>query len=257
MKKERKQLYVSILLALAALVSVVTVSVAWFTIADYTKVYSMGLEVTSGTNLRFDLVAHDNFEEYVKTLSFAKIADSIRKRDGFDPRTKGLEPVTTKDYVTFTYKDGSISDRQKGDYLEFTLHFFATEEMLVHLTSAGMDHRTKDGTKVESSVETLPQCMRISFTVDGNTYVYHPGLKDSLKKDGKVRTFGLPGEEDMVLNDNNSMFWLKKMEDKPVVVRIWLEGSDPACTDELRNADYRIQLRFIGTDREHHILDGR
>ena len=52
------------------------------------------------------------------------------------------------------------------------------------------------------------------------------------------------------------MFWVKKNVDCPVVVHVWLEGTDPVCTDELRNADYRIRLRFVGTDKEHHILTG-
>ena len=44
---ERQKLTISILLALAALVSVTAASVAWFTIADFTKVYSMDMEITS------------------------------------------------------------------------------------------------------------------------------------------------------------------------------------------------------------------
>ena len=54
----------------------------------------------------------------------------------------------------------------------------------------------------------------------------------------------------MKLSDNNAMFSLKEGVDKAVVVHIWLEGTDPACTDALRASDYAIRLRFTGTDME-------
>ena len=47
----------------------------------------------------------------------------------------------------------------------------------------------------------------------------------------------------------------KKKMSKPVKVRIWLEGTDENCTDELRSADYQIQLRFIGTDEDGNLLE--
>ena len=77
--KEKRQLLISVLLALAALVSITAATVAWFTIADFTKVHSMSMEITSGTNLRFDLDAHEQFEEYCKVLSFSQIADRIQR----------------------------------------------------------------------------------------------------------------------------------------------------------------------------------
>ena len=43
--------------------------------------------------------------------------------------------------------------------------------------------------------------------------------------------------------------------DKPVVIRIWLEGTDEACTDDLRDADYSIRLRFAGTDEDGNLLE--
>ena len=70
---EAKRLYVSILLGLIAIMSLVAASVAWFSIANYTKVYSMGMDITTGTNLRFDLDPHEEYEDYVKTLKFSDI----------------------------------------------------------------------------------------------------------------------------------------------------------------------------------------
>lgn len=252
---EAKRLTFSILLALIAMVSLVAASVAWFTIADFTKVYSMGMDVTSGTNLRFDLDPHEKYDDYVKTLNFAQIAARIKREKGFDMRTVPLEPVTTSDQKTFTLEDGTVVANTSGSYLEFTLHFMATDDMLVHLTSASSQGQ-KNGTGVTSSNKNLPAAMRISFTVDGKTFVYDPGMGEGSTEKGKVVTFGLNDGDHMILSDNNQLFWLKKYENKPVIVRVWLEGTDPECTDQLRKADYSISLRFVGTDSNHKILDG-
>ena len=45
---------------------------------------------------------------------------------------------------------------------------------------------------------------------------------------------------------DNAMFSLKEGVDKAVTVHIWMEGTDEACTDELRGSDYSIRLRFTG-----------
>ncbi|MBO5986526.1 MAG: hypothetical protein J6Q02_06980 [Lachnospiraceae bacterium] len=252
---EAKRLYLSILLALIALISIVAASVAWFTIADFTKVYSMGLDVTTGTNLRFDLDPHPTYEQYVKTLNFSQIANRIKQDKGYDMRNVPLEPVTTSDYRTFHLEDGTIVSNTSGSYLEFTLHFMATKDMLVHLTSANSQGQT-DGTGVNSSNANLPPAMRISFSVDGKFFVYDPGMGDGASQSGNVTTFGLNDADHMILNDNNQLFWLTANVNKEVIVRVWLEGTDPECTDQLRKADYSISLRFVGTDKDHNILDG-
>lgn len=255
MKKKDQKVYFSILLALIALVSVSAATVAWFSIADFTKVSSMNIDITSGTNMRFDLDAHGTFEEYVKTLHFTQIADRIRKEKAFDMRTTPLLPVTTSDCVKYTKEDGTVVTDDSGAYLEFTLHFMATEDMIVHLTSAHSE-KGKDGTGIASSNAALPEAMRISFTVGNETWIYDPGMEAASEKNERLTYFGLNKADEMVLTDDNRMFRLEKDRDKAVLVHIWLEGSDEACTDALRKADYAIRMRFVGTDEENHILDG-
>lgn len=250
-KKTEHPLYLSLLLLVFAVVAVTMATAAWFTIADRTKVRSMSMDVTSGPALRFDLDAHTDFEEYVKTLQFEQIASRLLEEKGFDMRKTPLEPVTTGDYEVFTLENGTVVSSESGAYLEFVLHFMAKQDMLVHLTSAHSSSGAKDGTAVTSSNGLLPQAMRISFTTDGFTWVYSPGMKAGADTGQSYKIFGLPSAENMVYKDDNALFWLEAEVDKPVTVRIWLEGSDPACTDELRGADYAIALRFEGTDSEH------
>lgn len=246
----RRLAYTSVLLVLLALACVTAATVAWMTIADRTRVRSMRMEITTGSNLRFDLDAHETFEEYIKTLSFQQIRQRIRQEKGFDPAEAPLTPVTTTDCVNFTLEDGTAAKTEY--YLEFTLHFMATEDMVVHLTSAdGADG--SGGTRISSDAAALPDAMRISFTAE-QTAVYDPGMGDTSYQTGTIRSFGLPAGSQMVCHEGNALFSLKKGIDKPVTVRIWLEGTDEACTDALRSADYKIQLRFVGTDENGNLL---
>ena len=247
-KNVRQRVYISFMLTLIALVAVTAATVAWFSIADRTKVNTMGLDIVADVEMRMDLDAHDTIDQYVRTLSFESIQNRIQREKGFSMSATPLSPVTTSDYSTFTYENGKVAEATEGSYLEFTLHFMAAKDMIVHLTSADSDTGKGDGTLVSSGVAALPQAMRISFTADGQTWVYDPGAGDFLSSSGVVRVFGLASAADMKVADNNALFTLKEGEDKPVVVHIWLEGTDPQCTDELKKADYSIRLRFTGTD---------
>ena len=250
MKQRQKQqvksrLYTSILLVLLSLAAVTAVTVAWFSIADNTRVRTMSLDIVSDVDMRMDLDAHETIEDYVRTLSFADIDKRIQQEKGFSMQEKPLEPVTTQDTHTFTFENGSVVESTSGAYLEFTLHFMAEKDLLVHLTST--DGQGGDGgTNISSNNPQLPEAMRISFEADGMTWIYDPGMGDASNTSGNMKVFGLPDASNMQNNDNNLLFSLKEGEDKTVQVHIWLEGTDPACTDELRNADYAIWLRFTG-----------
>ena len=237
----------SILLVLLALVSVTAATVAWMTIADRTKVRTMRMEITSGANLRFDLDPHEEFDDYVKTLSFQDIAQRIFQEKGFQPSENPLVPVTTSDCVHFVLEDGT--EAKPEYYLEFTLHFMSTEDMIVHLTSAG-----EDGTLVTSSLAMLPSALRLSFTAE-ETSIYDPGRADNWEDSPAGRIFGLPSGDSITYHQGNTLFSLKAGVDKPVILRLWLEGTDEACTDDLRDMDYSIRLRFVGTDEDGNLLE--
>ena len=246
----RSRLYTSVLLVLLALVAVTAATVAWFSIADNTKVKSMSLDIVSGVDLRMDLDPHESLEQYVKTLSFDQIDERIQKEKGFSMKETPLEPVTTQDEETFTFENGTVAESTSGVYLEFTLHFMAAKDMVVHLTSADSSSGAEDGTEITSENTALPSSMRISFAADGKTWIYDPGMGNISVTEGNAKTFGLPAKDAMDLNDDNAMFSMKEGINKEVKVHIWLEGTDPACTDGLKGADYAIRLRFTGTDED-------
>ena len=223
----RKRFLTSVLLVLLAFVAITVATVAWFSIADKTRVKSMNLDIASDSDLRMDLNAHTQFEDYVKKISFEQIAERMRNELGFDMATTPLEPVTTSDQNTFTYENGTVVPESKGSYLTFTLHFMAETDMLVHLNREDSESGANDGTNISSSNAGLPEAMRISFTADGQTWIYDQGTADT----------------------SYELFSLKANTDKPVLIHIWMEGTDPSCTDDLKAADYAIRMRFTGESK--------
>lgn len=252
-KNARRTGAVSLLLALVALAAATAVTAAWFVISDHARVYSLGLDVTTGLSLRFDLDAHETFAAYRSTLTVGEIFERIRRESGFDPEKTPLKPVTTADARTFTFRSGKEPAPSEGAYLRFTLHFMASEDMLVHLSSANSAAGAGDGTHVDSRTPGLSAAMRISFAGAEGTAVYDPGGTAAGSGQG-LRSFGLPPAALMTYSDENALFFAKANTDIPIEVCIWMEGTDPACTDAVKNGDFAIRLRFVGTDADNNTL---
>lgn len=255
-KSEKQNIVTALLLVLLALVATTAATAAWFSIADTARVRSMGMEINAGPSVRFDLDPHPTFEQYVKSLRFEEIAARIRQEKGFDMTETPLDPVTTTDAQRFELKNGTVVESTEGKYLEFTLHFMATKDVLLHLTADSGKKEGDNGTRVASETARLPEAMRISFTVDGQTLVYDPGLGDTSQTYGSMRVFGLPPAGQMVYNGNNYLFPLQEATDKTVVMHIWMEGTDDACTNDLKGGDWQISLRFMATDENHVPVEG-
>ncbi len=251
-KKTRgRTLYLSITLAMVALVSVMAATMAWFSIADHARLHSMRLDITSGYALRIDMVPHETYEQYRDTISLAEIVSTLIGNVSQDEYMTALQPVTTEDGEHFTDEFGNTVLPQSGQYLEFVVHFMANRDMLVHLSSEG-----EAGTRITSSNPQLVQAMRVAFAVEDENYIYNPAMGDVSKTDEIGKLFGLPGAHHMVMNEHNVMWEMQEGVDVPVTIRIWLEGTDPACNNQIQGADYQIQMRFEGSDENHQRFTG-
>lgn len=233
----------AVLLAFAV-VAIAMATFAWFSIADSAKTRMLAMDATADGSPRFDLDAHDDFESYVHTLGFDAISSRISSDLGVDIDASKLEPVTTSDYETFTLEDGSVAQASSGSYLEFTLHFVSQKDVVVRLTGQdGSDGAA--GTAFSSAVDGLPLAMRMSFTADGQTWVYDPNVATNATSAGAAMVFGLDKGE---TTEASSMFDLVANTDKSVIVRIWLEGTDENCTNMIKGADYSVSIRFVGVE---------
>lgn len=230
----RRKLTTTMVLVLFALVAIAMATFAWFSIADSAKTRMLMIDVNADGSLRFDLDEHATFDEYVHSLGFDQISARIASEKGVDIDASKLKPVTTSDYQTFTFEDGSTADPATGAYLEFTLHFMSSTDLRVRLT--GQDgNGGVSGTRFSSETQGMASAMRMSFTADGHTWVYDPN--------------GAGGSSGAA-TATSDMFDLIKDTDKPVTVRIWLEGTDSNCTNMLKGANYSVSMRFEGIEEQ-------
>jgi len=251
-KTRNKTVSTTFVIVMLALIAVTTATIAWFSIADNTRLSSMRMDITSGKSLRFDLDPHLLFDDYVISLGFDDIAARILKDQNIDITKTALMPVTTEDGVNFFYENGDPAKAE--DIIEFTLHFVANTDMTVHLTSENSKNGT-DGTRISSDNPETPLSMRIAFIIDGECYVYDPGMDGQRENKSKMSIFGLYSADKMQYNSTNALFKAPQNVNIPVIVRIWLEGTDEACKNEIKNSDYEIRLRFEGTDENNNKIN--
>ena len=183
-----RKLTTTVVLVLFALVAIAMATFAWFSIADSAKTRMLMIDANADGSLRFDLDEHATFDEYVHSLGFDQISARIASEKGVDIDASKLKPVTTSDYQTFTFEDGSTADPATGAYLEFTLHFMSSTDLRVRLTGQDGDGGVS-GTRFSSDTQGMASAMRMSFTADGHTWVYNPNGGGG--SSGSVTVFGL------------------------------------------------------------------
>lgn len=250
--KNAGTIWTTLLVVIIALVCITLATRAWFSIADNTKLKNMSMDITTGRSLRFDLVEHKTFDEYAKTLGFEQIADRIFLDKGIDITAEPLNPVTTEDGITFYYEHGE--DAEPKDYIEFVLHFKATTDMLVHLTTEDSEGKD-DGTEIMSDDPGVEEAMRIAFDTGDKVFIYDQGASGIRKTSRNLTILGLSPNGHMEYNEESTLFRIEEGEDVPITVRIWVEGNDEACNNDIKFTNYMIKMRFIGTDDSYNAYD--
>ena len=257
LKIERKRIKqtrtrLSIFLLLLLLISMVTTTFAWFTISSFSSVHNM--EITIGTGVQ--LLISD--EDHGATLS--AYTDSVTEQDinkqlaayNTSMEEMELDPLTSSDGVRFYTQNGTEKQANNESFLEFELFFIASEDMWVHLTSneneAGADNGTKVSTSSTGIQADIVNCARVSFTDEesGTTVIYEPNKGTSV--DGQT-TFDLPSP--MSYSNETRLFHLDALSPKKIKVRVWIEGKDPQCDDDVQRANLQLQLNFEGTNDEN------
>lgn len=163
-----------------------------------------------------------------------------------------------------------LDDGMKGGdatHADYTVHLAKGA-----ITGTGNTRTASDGTYFISSEETLrpENCVRVSFTVlEGDvtkTYVYEPnsdgdnggnrgtdyannGITNIVASDIKQNTDGtwMTGDalSDSSMGESEAMFTITGGTPKEVVVRVWFEGTDNDCRNDIELKDITAQLKFI------------
>lgn len=248
-----KKYATTILFLVVGLLSLIGTSFAWFTIADRGRVSSMSIEITNGTNLYFDTEPHESIDDYLKIISLERLSSKTKQLYGYELFQNVLQPTTTKDGKIFTIENGDIVDAKSGYYIEIPLNFISSKDMYVHLTTEN-EKGILNGTLVDSDNKDLIKTLRISFEADGEVIIYNPSMNEGATKFNDMKMFGLNNSDQMIYSENNALFYLKAFENKEVIMRIWVEGTDEFCTNDLKGSNFSLRFRFAGTDEENSLI---
>lgn len=242
----------TVLLCIIAFLVLITSTLAWFTLNSFASVENIQMDITTGVELRVDMENHgSDIELYKKTITNEMINSYLREHGDYTLADQMLDPVTTRDGIAFENEKGGNREPGKGSYLEFDCYFIASKDMWVHLSSD--DANDFEGTAV-STTETglkaeIVQAVRVGFEEDGATpaAIYEPN-----KAGGAVNgqtTFDLT--RPMSYGNDTRLFHLNELEPKKVTIRVWAEGNDPQCDDDVQRSNVAIQLLFSGTDEDN------
>lgn len=250
--KKRKRLIV--FLTIITLLGITSATFAWFTVNTFAGVQLFELQVSTGDDLRVSMDNHgSDIEQYTHTITNDMLNSYLRSKYNKSLQDIILDPVTSTDGKTFTYQDGTVV-AANGDesYFEFECYFIATRNMHVHLTNAAADENGRQtgetgGTEVTTD-SPAPQsdvvrACRVDFEGEGNSVKTFEPNKSG--QSTSLPTFDLPAGATTYSDDNN-LFTLEKLTPKKVTVRVWLEGEDPECDNDIQRADLKIKLSFVG-----------
>ena len=249
--KSRVKLKTAVLLLLFALLSLATATLAWFTLNTFSAVDNLEMTVTTGADLR--LAIEDlgtDISKYYKVLTNEMVNQYLRSSETEINKVL-LDPLTSSDGIKlFTQKNAQRAGNT-GGYLEFPIYFIASKEMYVHLTTEGIEDQNMPGTSVtttETGIKAdVVNAVRVSFEpVDDTTKIYEPNKGTPVANQS---TFDI--SKPMNYSNGTRIVHLDKLSPKRVMVRVWIEGEDPQCDDDIQNAQLTVALTFNGTDENN------
>jgi hypothetical protein len=230
----------------------VTSTYAWFTVNTFAGVQDFELQISTADDLRVSMDNHgSDIDKYTHFITNDMINSYLRKNYNLTLEDILLDPVTTNDGKTFTFQNGAKTtpNLKEGSYFEFECYFIATRAMGVHLSTEGIDEEGNkaDGTKVTSKspapMNDVVKANRIAFDPDGGSVnTYEPNKGSAVTR---LSTFDLPSGT-MTYNSSNKLFELDKLTPKKVAIRLWLEGEDPECDNDIQRSELKVRLSFAG-----------
>ena len=252
--KARMKLKSTMLIFLIALLALSTGTLAWFTLNTFSAVNNLEMRIGTGAELKVSTENHGtDLSKYVKVITNDMINEYLRD---YDTQLSEiiLDPLTSDKGIEFFTRAGVKRTENVEGYLEFPIYFIGTKDMYVHLSSDSTGTDEDDGSKVTTTdtdeKADVVNCPRVSFEdSDGTTKIWEPNISTPVA--GQT-TFDIPTP--MNYTNNTRLFYLEAMTPKKIMVRIWIEGEDPQCDDDVQEAQLSVQLCFFGTDENNEAI---
>lgn len=254
-KLNRAQLRVkrrtTFLLSIIAMLVLITSTLAWFTLNQFASVDNIQMNITTGVDLRIDIENHGNdISLYKKTVTSDMINTWLTSNNYPRMADQLLDPVTSSNGISFTNQGGASRNANDTSYLEFKVWFIGTKDMWVHLssdTAVELDNGTTSVSTTSTGAQAdIVNAIRLSFEDAGSAAIYEPNAGSPVN--GQT-TFDLP--RPMNYSNNTRLFHLNALTPKQITIRMWAEGNDPECDNDVQDANIDVDLLFSGTDENN------
>ncbi len=249
-RKKRKRII--LLVTILTLLSMATSTYAWFKVNTFSGVDSLDMHISVSAQLKVGMEDYGtDLDKYTKVITNEMINSYLaRANTSIDDIV--LDPVTTTAGREFVNQRGVVKPPNDRSYLEFECFFIATEDMWVHLTTESTEAGNDDGTKVFTNSTgaraDVVNCTRVGFDAESRgSAIYEPNRGTPVNGQS---TFDLPAGT-MRYSDSTRLFHLNAMEPAKVTIRLWIDGEDPQCDDDVQDAHLGVQLGFIGCDENN------
>lgn len=244
---------------------------AWFTVSNTPRVNNLALVAATTGELK---IADAEAGPYGDELDLAT-------GSGGNMGNVELNPVTTqngRDFYAPAYTESTVTGVESIPEGELNTNYVYEKTFWLRAetdTSSVRKNRRFDvyfvgtrseggGTFVEnaSGSDWAASAVRISFTLDdGTTFIYEPNADTNVNGERAVN--GLPGSYGGYStiqqssnrrfsnsNDNNSekLFTIPENTPTRVVMRVWIEGTDNDCVNEISASDILGQIQFISRE---------
>ena len=241
------------LLSIIAMLVLITSTLAWFTLSNFASINNIDLKISTAPELYIDIENRgtEDLTLWQKTLTNEMVNSYLTSVGARPFGDQLLDPVTTSDGIRFFSENGNSREANDNTYLEFKVWFLSTKEMYVHLSGQTVEITQPDGSVVTATTSctttdtglkaNVVRAMRVSFEDEGAAAIWEPNKETPVA--GQT-TFDVSGS----FNDSTRVFHLNAMEPKQITIRLWIEGEDPECNNDVQAADVTIAMLFGGSD---------
>ncbi|WP_405356872.1 hypothetical protein [Ruminococcus sp.] len=236
------------LLSIIAMLVLITATLAWFTLSNFASVNEINLKISTAPELYLDIenrgtdvslwkkvLTNDMINQYLSSVNAPKIDE------------QRLDPVTTSNGISFQSQSGSARNaNETSSFLEFKVWFIATTDMYVHLSGQTVQVEGNNATTACTTTETgakadIVNALRVSYEDNGSAAIWEPHKGSPVAGQSSFDVNQSFGSE-------SRLFHLDTLTPKQITFRIWAEGEDPECDNDVQAANVTIQMLFGGAD---------
>ncbi len=242
------------LLSIIAMLVLITGTLAWFTLSNFASVSDITLKVSTAPELYLDIENRGtDVSLWKKTLTNEMVNTALTSAGAPKLQDQLLDPVTSSNGISFANQSGAARKSNDTSYIEFKVWFIATQEMWVHLSGDNVEVDGKAATTKVSTTETgskadIVKAIRLSYEDSGSAAIWEPNKGSAV---AGQNTFDVSA----TLSNSTRLFHLDKLTPKQITFRIWAEGNDPECDNDVQSSQVTIEMLFAGTGEDNTSLE--